>query len=235
MLRWATWLHKWVGLIVGVQVLAWVLGGLVMSAIPIERVRSEHHVADFQLGALPLGRALSAEAVAKAAGVIPTEATLKSTLRGAVWVLKDDGARTRVFDAMTGRPMAPLTATQARLMAGIAYQGEGKPVSMRYYAKAPQETGKEGPLWRIDFDDAERTAFYVSPETGEVVSRRSNVWRFYDFFWRLHILDFKTGDNFNHPLLIGAAALSLVMTLAGLVILWIRLGRDLKAARARRA
>ena len=33
-----------------------------------------------------------------------------------------------------------------------------------------QEAGKPGPLWRVDFDDAEKTSFYLSPETGEVVS-----------------------------------------------------------------
>ena len=40
---------------------------------------------------------------------------------------------------------------------------------------------------------------------GEVVARRSDVWRLYDLFWRIHILDFEAGENFNHPLIIGAA------------------------------
>ncbi|MEK7729860.1 MAG: hypothetical protein AAB354_15740, partial [candidate division KSB1 bacterium] len=35
-------LHKWLSLFVGLQVLAWVVGGLVMSYFPIEKVRSEH-------------------------------------------------------------------------------------------------------------------------------------------------------------------------------------------------
>jgi len=68
-----------------------------------------------------------------------------------------------------------------------------------------------------------------------VVSRRSDLWRFYDFFWRIHILDFKTGENFNHPVIIAAAALTLPMVLAGFVLLWIRLARDLRALRRRKA
>jgi len=167
--------------------------------------------------------------------VQPIEATLKTTLRGTVWILKDTEGRTHVADAATGRHVAPLPRSEVRLLAGAQYEGEGRPVAVRYFAQAPQETGRQGPLWRVDFDDAEKTSFYVSPDTGEVVSRRSDLWRFYDFFWRIHILDFKTGENFNHPVIIAAAALTLPMVLAGFVLLWIRLARDLRALRRRKA
>jgi uncharacterized iron-regulated membrane protein len=234
MLRWSLQLHKWIGLVVGLQVLGWVLGGLIMTAIPIERVRSEQHIATFQPDLLPLDRAISAEAAGAAAGIRPVEETLRSTLRGPVWTLKDADGRTHVLNALTGRPMAPMTPAEARLMAGIAYQGSGRPVAVSFLPTPPQEAGKKGPLWRVEFNDPERTAFYLSPDTGEVVTRRSNVWRFYDFFWRIHILDFKTGDNFNHPLIVGAAAATLLMTVTGLVLLWIRLSRDLAGVLARR-
>ena len=72
-------------------------------------------------------------------------------------------------------------------------------------------------------------------QTGELLTRRSAVWRFYDFFWRLHILDFKNGENFNHPLLIGLTLLTLSIVVTGFILLWIRLARDLKTARAVRA
>jgi uncharacterized iron-regulated membrane protein len=233
MLKWSIQLHKWIGLIVGVQVLGWVLGGLVMTAIPIERVRSEHHAAKLSPAPLPLKAGLGVAEAARAAGVAPVEATLKTTPRGLVWVLKDAQGGAHVVDARGGAAVAPIGAAEASRFAALAYKGQGRPVSVRHYAEAPQETGKEGPLWRVDFDDAERTAFYLSPDTGEVVSRRSNVWRLYDAFWRIHILDFGAGDNFNHPLIIGAAALSLPMVVTGLILLWIRLARDLSMARAR--
>ena len=40
-LRWAVRIHKWVALIVGLQIVLWVAGGVVMSVIPIEQVRGE--------------------------------------------------------------------------------------------------------------------------------------------------------------------------------------------------
>lgn len=233
MLRWSTQIHKWLALVVGLQVLGWVLGGLVMTSIPIERVRSEHHVARFRPDPLPSAGLVDHAAAAAAADVEAVEASLKSTLRGPMWVLRDADGKTHLVDARSGRHPAPLPAAEARLLAGVQYQGEGRPTAAHWFAEAPAETGKSGPLWRVDFDDAERTSFYVSPDTGEVVSRRSDVWRLYDLFWRIHILDFQDGDDFNHPVLIGLAALTLPVVVTGLVLLWIRLARDLRALRAR--
>lgn len=231
MLKWSTQIHKWLGLVVGLQVLGWVLGGLVMTAIPIERVRSEHHVARFQPDPLPAAGVLDHGAAARAIGVAPVEATLKTTLRGPVWILKDGDGKIHVVDARTGRHPAPMPEAEVRLLAGVQYEGAGRPVAVRWAPEAPQETGRSGPLWRVDFDDAEKTTFYLSPDTGEVVSRRSDVWRLYDLFWRIHILDFKAGDDFNHPLIIAAAALTLPMVITGMILLVIRLGRDLQAMR----
>ncbi len=233
MLKLSTQIHKWLALVVGLQVLGWVVGGLLMTAIPIERVRSEHHIAKVRPAALPAGGVLDHQAAAAAIGVEAVEATLKTTLRGAVWVLKDAEGRAHVVDAATGRRMTPMPEQDARRFAGAQYQGRGRPVAARWFATAPQEAGKPGPLWRVDFNDAEKTSFYLSPDTGEVVSRRSNVWRLYDAFWRIHILDFKTGDDFNNPLIIAAAALTLPVVATGLILLWIRLGRDWKSVRAR--
>ena len=134
--------------------------------------------------------------------------------------------------AGTLRRVANPASRLSRLLAGVQYEGRGRPVAARYYAEAPQETGREGPLWRVDFDDAERTSFYLSPETGEVVTRRSNVWRFYDFFWRLHIMDLENGEDFNHPLIIVATSLTLSIVISGFILLAIRLGRDWKSWRA---
>jgi uncharacterized iron-regulated membrane protein len=34
--------HKWLGFIVAIQVLLWISGGVVMSVLPIEKVRGKH-------------------------------------------------------------------------------------------------------------------------------------------------------------------------------------------------
>ncbi|MBX3478806.1 MAG: PepSY domain-containing protein [Caulobacter sp.] len=226
MLRWTLQLHKWIALVVGIQVLLWALGGLVMTVIPIERVRGEHHVPEAVPTALPTTELLSLTEAAAGAGFAPTKAELRQTPRGPIWALSPAKGEPAVLDARTGARLAPYSADQARAFALRAYRGEGSPVRVALLSSAPQETGKEGALWRVDFADAEHTTLYLAPLTGEVVSRRSGLWRFYDFFWRLHIMDWTKGENFNHPLIIGAALLALTTILSGFVLLWSRLGRD---------
>ncbi len=233
-LRLSTQLHKWVALVVGVQVLFWVAGGLVMTAIPIETVRSEHHVREAAPAALPAGSlAALPEAARRMAGGV-AKAELKSTPRGPAWILTPVGGDPVVLAADTGRPFPALNPAEAARLAAAAYSGEGRPVSAVHLAEAPGETGRTGPIWRVEFPDRERTAFYLSPETGEVVTRRSAVWRFYDFFWRLHVMDWNDGEDFNHPLIVVTTFLTLSIVITGFVLLWIRLSRDLRQVRARR-
>ncbi len=119
---------------------------------------------------------------------------------------------------------------------GIAagqYAGPGRPIGAELLPDAPRETGRDGPLWRVNFDDAEATRLYLDPETGAVVSRRSDLWSFFDLMWRLHILDFDTGENINSWWLLLIAAVTLILVITGLVLLWIRIAGDLKRRRLR--
>lgn len=217
---------------VGLQVLFWVGGGLVMVALPIETVRSEHRVAEQVAVPLALAGLPSLDEIARQAGVAPTQADLHTTPRGPAWTLKPVSGEPVIVSAVTGRPFAPMSADEVWAFAKGAYRGEAEVTGVAYLATAPEETGKTGPLWRVDFADGEKTSFYVSPSTGEVVSRRSGVWRLFDFFWRLHVMDWDDGEDFNHPLIIITTALTLSIVVSGFILLWIRIARDLKGWRA---
>lgn len=53
----ASRVHRWLAVIVGVQLLIWFTSGLVMSVLPIERVPGEHLVAKESARPLPMGAA----------------------------------------------------------------------------------------------------------------------------------------------------------------------------------
>ena len=233
-LKLSTQLHKWIALVVGLQVLFWVGGGLVMVSIPIETVRSEHRVAEQAPVPLALAALPALDEIARQAGVVPTQADLHTTPRGPAWTLKPASGEPVIVSALTGQPFGPLSAVQASALAKRAYQGEAVVTGAVLLPTAPQETGRTGPLWRVDFADREKTSFYLSPATGEVVTRRSGVWRIFDFFWRLHVMDWNDGEDFNHPLIIITTALTLSIVISGFILLWIRIARDVKSARAAR-
>jgi uncharacterized iron-regulated membrane protein len=234
MLRLSIQVHKWVGLVVGLQVFFWVFGGLVMTALPIERVRGDHRVAFPERAPLALAGILSVAEVARRADLEVSGAVLKSTPRGPVWSLTTPSGGEGWFDAITGENVEEISAAQARAAAIASYRGPGKVAKVTYAEVAPVEAQVGGPLWRVEFDDPERTRLYMSTFSGEVFSRRSDLWSFYDFFYRLHFMNLAPGGGYNHPLIVATTALTLAIVVTGFILLGIRLGRDWRAARARR-
>ena len=103
--------------------------------------------------------------------------------------------------------------------------GEGEIARATLVSFPPQEYRGETPVWRIDFNDRRHTRLYISPDTGEVRARRNDVWRLYDFFRMLHIMDYEDREDFNNPLLMTASAAALVFALSGIAIFVMRLAR----------
>lgn len=227
MLKTALQIHKWVGLVVAIQVLFWVVGGLVMTVLPISWVRGENHTpSSVTARPMAVNEVKSLAELALGPGEL-RGAELRATPRGAVWLVKTKSAL-RVFDAASGHPLPRLTPDEATAAAKSAYVGRGEPGRAQFLPSPPQEAATTTPLYAVTFDDAVGTTLYLDPDTGEAVKRRSNLWRFYDLFWRLHIMDWPSGENFNHPLIIAAAALTLFVTVTGVILLWLRLARDLR-------
>lgn len=218
--------HKWVAAIVGVQVVLWVSGGVVMSAFPIERVRGEHNAApplDRQIGAADLGMPL-ADVLAVAGPV----ASIRTTWVAGTLYLELDrhDLPTLLVDAASGAITDGVGADLARAVARADFSGDGQVTRVTWQERPSTEYRGVLPVWRVDFDDAGSTTLYVSPETGRLLARRNDTWRLYDFFWMLHIMDYDAREDFNHPLLITAAAVALVVVLSGFVLLFYRVRRS---------
>ena len=121
--------------------------------------------------------------------------------------------------------IAAYFANEGFAVALADYAGDAPIAIVEYFEEPTWEYRRSGPAWRVSFDDGEGTRLYVSEATGQVTARRNDVWRVFDFFWMLHIMDYKEREDFNHPLLISFSALALISVLAGLVLLIIRMRR----------
>ena len=81
--------------------------------------------------------------------------------------------------------------------------------------------------------DPAGTVVYVDAATGDVMARRNDRWRTYDFFWSLHIMDYRGREDFDHWLIRGAAILAMATVLSGIVLLTLRAVRWIGRRRAR--
>ena len=135
-----------------------------------------------------------------------------------VWCLVGiDGAE--LLDAGTGRPLPVFDATRIRALASAYYAASGSVAAVTLLTRdvdVPDEIrGRRAPVWRVDFDDWTATSLYLDPATGRLVTRRHRFWRWFDFLWSLHIMDYVSRENLNNPLLRLAAPLAFVTAAFG--------------------
>ena len=65
--------HKWLALLMAIQILFWFVSGLFFAVAPIEQVRSEHRIAEWSSAPIPLDAAGAGLQRLAAGGVAPGE------------------------------------------------------------------------------------------------------------------------------------------------------------------
>lgn len=220
MMRFMRGLHRWLALIISAQVLLWLVSGCLMSLLDAGKVAGEDVVA-FEHDEQLVASAAVAEPQAIIAALAPQQPTsleLKRQLGHWVW-RAETNAGVILFNAKTGERMAVREA-DARWVAETGYFGEGRITSVTLLHSASIEArGHSPPLWRVDFDDAARTRYYIAAEDGRLLERRNSTWQLFDFFWMLHTMDYVGRDNYNTPWIIIVAFASLWLAISGTVLL----------------
>lgn len=220
-------LHNWLGLILVIQILFWFLSGLVMAIMPIEQVRGEHlrHSVSslWQEAVVAPATVLSKHSTAATLAFSQQLTVADNTLIATPVYLITEANQQFRYHANTGDQIGLLPEVDIQHLASAQYLGNGQISHIQLLTQLPLEVKNlSAPLWQVQFNDADNTTFYLDPATGLVQRVRTTGWRLFDFFWMLHIMDYKDRSNFNNPLLIATAAAALLFTLTGLVLLWQR-------------
>ena len=231
MSRWLRKLHRWVGLVIGLQFVLWMASGLLMALLDHDVVMGHATRSHSSAPVWPVAQVLPPAQVARSQGT--GLSMVESAWLGAAPMYKvTRGSDSWLVDARTGMRRS-VSAGDVLASAMTDYAGEGKAASPMLLTGPDMEARKhEGPLWRVSFDDAENTTLYLSGRDARVLERRNDTWRLFDIAWMLHIMDYTERKDFNHPLVIMAAAGGLWMALTGVWLLFAALRlRDFVPAR----
>ncbi len=235
-------IHRWLGLVVGIQLILWTASGLFFSLNPIAKVRGETEAPEPP----PLD---SIAALASPSGALkelrhrhPQAEVLTVVLRphldGSIYEISfiEDGQPRWVIAAPSSGELRPaIDRDEAVAIAQREYLLKSPVADVTLVTEAdPGSEYRERPLpaYRVTFDDPLGTRLYVSVERGVVTARRNDRWRLFDFLWMLHIMDYQTRENFNSTLLRAVSALGLVTVLSGFALFFVtspRLRRFVKS------
>lgn len=221
--RLASRTHKWLALVIGFQLLLWFASGALMAWLPIGEVRGEHLVDRNAHAVLPaeIGRIDPSSLLKGAAGKAHT-VTLR-VVDGRLLAEASSRDQTWLFDPLTGKRIGMVDAATARKIATAAWKVPVPAVANVGLIRAESTEYRAAlPAWKITFADPDKTSVYVAAATGRIAAVRNGTWRLYDFFWGLHIMDWKNHEDFNSPWLLAFAVGGLVMSITGTILLLAR-------------
>lgn len=220
--------HKWLALFVGVQVVIWVASGMYMVAVHIDYIHGDHLVRRPAARLEALDQ-LVAPAAAIAADPEVRVVRLQRLLDQPVWRVEANHT-SYLVDARSGRRLPPLTEQQVRRVADRIYTGDPVVTSVQLVTASPLEMqGRKPPYWRVEYKGWNQPTLYISPRTGDLIGRRHNLWRVFDFVWMMHIMDYEERTDVNNPLLRIATWSAVLMALAGAWLLFWAFPRRKKA------
>ena len=210
-------LHKWLGLIVGVQLVLWTLSGFYMVVVDLDFIHGDPLVRNLRVPLDTRQPRLTFSDVAQKFDGVTTMSLRALPGHPAPLYEVTTGTGQVLVDAATGQQLSPLPPEIIRNLSRQYYVGRSELASLTLIERdAPLEIqARPLPLWRADFDDWLHTTLYVHPDTGVLVTRRHRFWRWFDLLWMLHIMDYETRTDMNNGLLRTATIAGLVTVLSG--------------------
>ncbi len=220
--------HKWLALAIGIQLLLWSVSGFYMVVVDLDFIHGDPLVRNLK-PPLDVSRQLvSFDSLRQGRSDISA-----INLRA----LPDDGSAVyeivtatgrELVDARTGDRISPLPAARVIELARSYYAGSGNVEHARLIAREADRPGEvQGrplPLWRVDFNDWLETSLYLHPDTGVLATRRHRFWRWFDFMWALHIMDYRERTDVNNRLLLIVTVLGTTTVISGLWLTWFSFG-----------
>lgn len=192
-------IHRYLSIFIAIQLLLWTISGIYFAFNKIELIRGEQY-------RLPLNKEfriftrLDQQIIEENINGIKTYSTYPDGKK--INVLTQEEA---LVIAKIKTSLIPINATLiTEDSAGSEYRG--RPL----------------PLYKISTDTKDKINIYVNPMTGDILSIRSDSWRIWDFFWALHIMDYKDRENINNILLKIFSILALVTSVSGIVLFFSR-------------
>jgi len=221
-------IHRWLGIVIGIQLLLWTGSGLFFALNPIDRVRGETEQTAPESLAEEMTIASPDEAfneLRSAHGDIGiTSVLLRLHLDTAVYEIsfvKDGETMWALADAATGRIRGPIDRDETIAIATADFTAPAKVAAVEHLTETAADSeyrGRPLPAYRVDFDHPLGTRIYVSADRGAVTARRNDRWRLFDFLWMFHIMDYQDREDFNSVILQAASALGLITILSGFVL-----------------
>ncbi|MGY0216580.1 hypothetical protein ACWJJH_04215 [Endozoicomonadaceae bacterium StTr2] len=215
--------HRVIAWLVGIQFMAWIVGGVFFALVPFNPIIKSGDFVNKNIAQDLPGNWLQQAIHATEGRGAPEAVTTVNSAQGPLLKISYSD-ETLWINLTQGTPAKRPDQQQISDYARSIYSGNAS-VEVQLVEKAESRIlglvdelyGRRN-VWLASFDDWVGTRLYFDPETGRYLKARNEFWVFYDALWRLHIMDYWEGENFNNNLLKFFTVLSLIFLFSGLVL-----------------
>ena len=207
--------HRYLGLFLGLQFLFWTISGLYFSWSDIDDVHGDQFKnSEYQPKTF---KDLISPSDLKIANGIHSIQLRDINNTPYYWVNEN-----QLFNAIDGKLKNSITKEEAVSIAEVYLKKDLKVTSVERIdvaGKHHEYREKLLPAYVISYSNDEVLKAYISIKDGKFQTLRHRNWRWFDFLWMTHTMDYESRDNFNTMVLRAFSLLGLITVLSGF-LLW---------------
>ena len=210
--------HRFLGIFIGIQFLFWTISGLYFSWTDIDKIHGDHYkkTVDNATVFLPLIKDTLLQQLPFRLHSIKVKSIGEERF---FWV--NDSV---LVDPTSGVILSEISTDQAIAVVQEHILPAYQPLSAeRITAVGPHDEyrGRPLPAFKIPLSGEGNPIAYVDAVSGEFQRIRHTQWRWFDFLWMTHTMDYQGRDNFNTLLLRGFSLLGLITVLSGFALAFV--------------
>ena len=215
--KWIRKAHRYLGIFLGIQFLMWTISGMYFSWTDIDEIhgdqfKNEEPKQTAFSDLLGTGQLDSTQP-------IQTLELLEIAEEPYYWINE-----AKLYNAKTGEEKEGITKEEAQEVAQRYILPELKIAAIKRIEEVGDHheyRGRPLPAYEISYETPQNLKAYVAVENGAFQTVRHRDWRWFDFLWMTHTMDYQGRDNFNTIVLRAFSLLGLITVLSGFLLWYI--------------
>ncbi len=201
--------HKYLSLIISIQLLLWTISGIYFAFNKIELVRGEQYIIKDKPSSIEINNL----------NISSNVKNIEIFKRLNQWVVKAEMDAGFKYQDLLGNEVYELSPNEAIEVVKLkTILSPIDAIKINESSARSEFRGRSLPIYKIKTDSSDDTNVYVDVMSGKIVAIRSDSWRVWDFLWGAHIIDYRQRDNINNILLKIFSILALLSSLSGIVL-----------------
>jgi hypothetical protein len=206
--------HRYLGIFIGIQFLFWTISGLYFSWTNIDEIHGDQYRKEYK----PKAFSNLVSPSQLDTSIVIHSIQLKNISDTPYYWINNE----KLYNAQTGVLKNSITIAEAKNIASMYLLPSlkiSKVELIKEVDKQHEYREKLLPAYVISYEEQNNLKAYISVNDGTFQTIRHRSWRWFDFLWMTHTMDYEGRDNMNNLLLRAFSVLGLITVSSGF-LLW---------------